>query len=374
MRGLFKCFLIWLLVLPEACSTSQPDKTIEIRSGSDTLVSLESDSVKLTISLLGGAIVGFQNKINAVNPFSWKQAGDMNAENVKKTTVLHGHFLCVGRWGLPTPGEQKLGMPSNGEPLNNWWKLESRKGNKELTMNCEAPLDGLAVKRNVYLSLSDPLFKVTETITNELPIGRISTIVQNVFFSTPFFDQNMLLNSNATFGYNQARVLPDPYKHEYRWPKAFIDTLKISTNDLSHFSTKFRYISSHIFSDSIGWVTAYCPKLKLLLGYAWKTSEYPWLHIRNEISYDKPSLHGLAIATTGLGENYAVEERLTTTFHSVRNFEFIDAKSTLTKTWYCFLVNLPQGYEKTVNVSFHNDQVILRVSNEHGLKEYKLVL
>ncbi len=367
LPGLFAFLLL-------ACGTaSKNSNNEESKPVLDTLVSLENNSFQLTFSLWGGALVKFQDKTAKINPFNWKQAKG-NVDDNQDNAILQGQYLSVGRWTLPTPGELKLGMPPNGEPVNNWWKLESKKGSVELNMNCEAPLDGYSITRNVVLSQSDPLFRVSETFTNDFSIGRVCTIVQNVVLTAPFFEESVNISTNATLGFNQELALPDLCEHEYRWPKAFIDTLQISTTDLSKFSNRFRYNSSLIFSDSIGWIAVYNPKLKLLLGYVWKTRDYPWLHIRNEVYYSKPDMHGLSFGTTGLDDRFSFEDRITTTFHKVRNFDFIDAKSTLTKTWYCFLINSPSGYEKVSDISFQDDRIVVQIATSLGTKEIKLGL
>jgi hypothetical protein len=374
MSILIKISIILYLLLILGCGSAKKETGTEINSKSDTIVSLENDSSKLSISLMGGSLISFQSKISPVNPFNWKETDNGSNTSNKSVMSAQGQFLSIGRWSLPTAGESKLGMPRNGEPANNWWKLESVKYGKELKMNCEAPLDGFLVSRSVVLSQSDPLFKVTETITNEFSIGRVCTIIQNLILSTPFFNPAMRLNCNASYGFNQDWGMPEPNVHEYKWPLAFIDTLKISTIDLSRFSTKFQYTSSFVFSDSIGWITAYNPKLKLLLGYVWKTNEYPWLHIKNEINYGKPDLHGISFGTTGLNDKYSFENRLTTTFHKVRNFDFIDAKSSLVKQWYCFMINLDEDLEQTLNVAVQNDRIFIKMATSKGFKEIKLTL
>lgn len=373
MNLLIKILFLLYLIFTLSCGSAKKESEVEINPKSDTLVSLENDSTKLTVSLIGGSLVGFQNKISLINPFNWKETDHGNSNNTNGAS-LQGQFLSVGRWALPTPGESKLGMPSNGEPANNWWKIESLKFGKELKMNCEAPLDGFLVSRSVVLSQTDPIFKVTETITNEFSIGRVCAVIQNLILNTPFFDPSIQLNCNASYGFNQEWALPDPCAHEYKWPRAYIDTLKISTIDLSKFSTKFKYTSSLIFSDSIGWITAYNPKLKILLGYVWRTNEYPWLHIRNEINFGKPDLHGISFGTIGLSDKYSFENRMITTFHKVKNFDFIDAKSSLIKQWYCFMISLNEDFEQTLSVVIQNDRVFLKIATSKRLKEVKLTL
>ena len=375
MNLIFKYILVLVVIILVGCRPFKTDNSkTEVSPKTDTLVSIENDSTKLTISLLGGSLVSFQDKSFKVNPYSWKENNKDTAENSKNSAVLQGQFLSFGRWMFPTPGESKLGMPVNGEPANNWWKLEPSKNSRELKMGCEAPLDGFSINRQVAMSQSSPIFKVTETIKNENSTGRATSIVQNIVLVPPFFEPSIVITSNASFGFNQLCVARNPENFEYQWPKAFIDTLKISTIDIGYYNNRFRYLSSHIFEDSLGWVTAYNPKLKLLLGYVWKTSEYPWIHFKNEANYERPFFYSIAFGTIGLSDKFSIEDRMTMTFHGVRNFDFVDAKSSIIKSWYCFFLSVPSGYQKMEGLSFFENQLILKMLTSSGRKEVKLVL
>lgn len=279
--------VVILIILTLGCKKISNNNSPDTQLKQDTLVSLENDQAKVTYSLLGGSLSEFQDKKSRFNPFTWKLSEEEMPENNKKGAVFQGHFLCVGRWGIPTSGEVKLGMPDNGESSNNWWKLDSKNAFNKLKMSCEAPLDGFTITREVMLSTVDPLMKVTETYTNDLSICRTMTIVQHSAIGPPFFDKDLIINSNATYGFNQDLVQYGLSKHEYVWPKIYMDTLNIATIDITKSSKKFQYTSTHIFSDSIGWVTAFNPSLKLMLGYTWKIKDYPWLTVWNGLKNEK---------------------------------------------------------------------------------------
>jgi hypothetical protein len=373
MNKLQKYSLVILVILPLGCKKNGKSNGPEIQPKSDTLISLENERVKLTYSLLGGALIEFQDKKSLVNPFTWKMDAEDMPENNKNGAVFQGHFLCSGRWGSPSSGESKLGMPDNGESSNNWWKPEGNNTALKLKMSCEALLDGFSINRSVILSQKYPLIKVIETFTNDLSICRTNTILQHATVGPPFFDKNLIVNTNATFGFNHSFLSKGVTKYEYLWPNAITDTLKISPIDLRR-SQKVQFISSHIFKDSIGWVTASNPNLNLMLGYAWKSMDYPWFNLWNGLQKDNYWAKGLLFGTTGLGDKSSCEERLTETFHGFKNFEVIDAKESRSKYYYCFLISIPENYEQTLNVIFENDLINIKIKTSYGIKEYKLTL
>jgi hypothetical protein len=364
--------IILSAVLFSFCSPHEKEPITEVIS-KDTLAFLENDTIKVTLSLFGGAIVSVHEKTSCINPLSWKLTDSQMPENNRKGAVFQGHYLSLGRWGCPTPGETKQGMPHNGEPSNNWWKLTSKKSDKYLMMSCDAPLDGMSINRKVVLSSIDPLFKVYETFNNELNIGRITTIVQCATIGAPFLDSTIIINTNATFGFNQKLMSSDILKYEYKWPIAFVDSAKNSIN-LSHNNYKSDYSSSHIFEDTIGWTTSVNPKMNLLLGYTWKVSDYPWLHIYNGLKNGKLFIKGIEFATTGLGDTLSYEKRILSTFHGVKNFDFVDAKANITKTYFCYLVHFNGKYKSTINVSFDSNTVTLKILTSKGIQEFNLTM
>lgn len=375
MKGCLRYLLFVPVFAFFACQSSnkKDNNHLETQSKSDTLVTLENDSVKLSFSLLGGSLVDFESKSRKVNPFLWKDESKDSLYNSQKTnTLLQGQFISFNRWEKPTPGEIKQGMPANGELAYNWWKLDQHRKDGSIQMSCEAPMDGFSIVRNVTLSNTDPIFKVTETITNENPVGRLTCMAHNICFVAPFFDPAMIVNSNASAGFNQMLETSANIRHEYQWPNAFTDSLKISTVNISSYSTRFSYLSSHIFSDSVGWVTIYNPRLKLLLGYIWKTVDYPWIHFKNELAFGKPHYQGFSFGTAGFSDKFSNAERIANQFHQVKSFEFIDAKSSLAKGWYCFFVSLPGGYEKTISLQFSDISVSLKYMSFSGVKDVKL--
>ncbi|MDP4208976.1 MAG: hypothetical protein Q8928_09195 [Bacteroidota bacterium] len=362
---------ILFLLLMVACNQGPSEKASVDTVSDDTLVVLHNDTVKLSVSLQGGAFVEFQHKNNPVNPFNGVTVpGDYSKD--KKDFFIRGQFICLGRWGKPTNGESKLGMPFNGEPANNLWKLERLKKKRILEMSCEAPLDGQFIYRTVELSESSPLFKVTETVTNELSVWHVNTMVQSLTLAPPFQSEKFVLNTNATYGFNQALAFHSLFKYEYTWPEAYSDTLQLATIDLSHNTSVIRYTSSHIFSDTVGWITAASPENKLMLGYIWKTKDYPWLWVKNDVDGRDMWVKSFGFSTTGMGADFKPEETLSAIFRGVTNAEVVDAKDKVTKSYYCFLIKIPANYEKTLKVMFNKQGLSISILTSWGVRRYKL--
>src|SRR6478736_3595198 len=113
-------------------------------------ISLENDACHVTIESFGGAITGFQLKDAAeINPLSFAFTQEQMPENNRKGAPYRGHFLCAGRWGLPSEGEIKSGLPNHGEAANIEW--QTAKDNHGISMQTTAGKEGLHIERTIEL-------------------------------------------------------------------------------------------------------------------------------------------------------------------------------------------------------------------------------
>ena len=101
-------------------------------------ICLHNPASSLTVDLSGGAITDFHLKDEAcINPLSFEFSKDQMPVNNKTGAPYRGHFFCVGRWGLPSEGEIKSGIPNHGEIANiGWTKKEN--SNEKLIMEATA--------------------------------------------------------------------------------------------------------------------------------------------------------------------------------------------------------------------------------------------
>ena len=345
-----------LLLAIGSCNTPVKKSALETQSDQDTLLVLHNDSVTLSISRFGGAIVDFHFNNQQLNPLDWKVLPNDMPENNQKGAPFQGHFLCIGRWGSPTEGEKRAGIPHNGEPSNRWWKKDSLLLSGMLRMSVNAPLEQWQVNRRIKLYQNQACFEVEETLNNLLNSGRFTTIVQHATLGGTFLDESVLVNSNAGAGFNQNLISKSLSGFEYQWPIAYVDSLK-NTIDLTKSNDSNGYVSTHVIDGEIGWATAANPGKRLLIGYVWKTSDYPWLHIWHGIKDGKLWAKGLEFGTTGLGDTFSPESMAALTFHGRNNNLFVDAKSSVTKKYVCFIMRIPENFSGVNSISFDKNQI-----------------
>ncbi|MDZ7402138.1 MAG: hypothetical protein ONB37_18425 [candidate division KSB1 bacterium] len=343
-------FVIMLLVQPSLAGDNCQSKLLQ----SDTLVMLQNDQVLVTFSLWGGALIDFHFHDQGTNPFTWRLSCEEMPLNNRGGAPFQGHFICLGRWGSPSLGEIRCGIPHNGEPANRWWKLTNRHGQHEVHLSVEAPLEQFILQRSIRLSPDQSWFGVTEKLINQQNSGRLIVLMQHATFGAPFLSESVVIDCNATHGFNQSLILIDPDNYHYRWPMGLADTLG-TPMDLRRSDGQIGYVSTHIIEEDYGWATAANPKMNLLVGYVWKRSDYPWLHIWHGLKDGRLWAKGIEFGTTGLGDTFSPEDRLRHQFHGVTHFEFLDAQAAVEKKYLCFLLKIPADFQQVRSVSLSDN-------------------
>ncbi len=318
-------------------------------------VRLESATAVLAIDLGGGSIVDFHLP-GGMNPLRWIGPGDED-----KPFRPMAHFLCLDRWGPPSDAEARNGMPFHGEAARVEWnqlgKTAHLGGRLVVTMQATLPLAGLDVRRTVGLSESAAVFSVSETVTNRNKLSRIYNMVQHATIGPPFLDETTVVDSNAGKGFMQSSPLPNPEVPEIRWPEAIKNGKPVDLRSLT--TDPDPNVTSFVIDGDIGWVTATNAAKELLIGYIFKTADYPWLNIWRHVQNGKPFARGLEFGTTGLHQPFVVLlgkprilERPT--------FAFLDAGESVTRVYTAFLMKVPRDFAGVNQVLYREGRIVVQ--------------
>ena len=334
-------------------------------SRSDDKLVLRNQTAQVSIAHDGGGIVELRFRDNSTNPLNWEITPDLETKPPGKP-YLRGHFLCLDRWGAPSQAEIDNGVPFHGEaPRIVWQAARTRPDSLQGTMRCALPLAGLRVRRTVELHATSAVLKVTEEVTNINKRGRIFNMVQHPSIAPPFLDETTLVDSNAAHGFWQDGSLPVSPESADLWPKVAIDGRPVDLRRLHGAKDTTRSdVSSFVFNESnkFGWVTACNPGKGLMLGYLWKTDEYPWLNIWRYIHDGKVAARGLEFGTTGLHQPFPTLVK-THQILSRSLFEYVDANQTIGKSYAVFLLKIPDDYRGVAGVSYSTGRLQVK---EHG--------
>lgn len=331
------------------------DKTTK----TDTVVKMGNSKIELMVNLNGGSYFDFHLKDLPVNPISWR--GSKPGE-----LMFMGHFVCFDRWGPPSVAEKANGFRHHGEVNTQSWKLLAAPQIKDSTstcsMMCQLPMAGLQLTRNIEISVDEPVFFVTEEIKNLNKNGRMFNIVQHVSIAPPFLDKSTLFDNNSLQGFedrgdgslNQDETI-------LKWPQADHNGEKVN---LRQFEGDWPNVSSFVYSqnDKYGWVTACNPSKKLMLGYIWKTENYPWINFWRSMENGVPMAFGMEFGTTGLHEPFPVVAKKGKIFgHNI--YAFIDANEVISKSFTAFLAKIPEDYKGVEKIDITDSLFIIKEKN-----------
>ena len=326
---------------------------------------LSNSVASLSVDLFGGALTDFHLFDGELNPLTFRfSKGEMPANN-KEGAPYQGHFLCLGRWGEPSPGEKRAGLPDHGQFANQMWQV--RQANPYyLSMYAESKWEGLKVDREIRLDKGAAVFHTLEAITNINPLGRLYNIVQHPSIARPFLKPSTKVFCNADKGFHYA-CYKAPGEAMSQWPQGINPDRTLT--DLS----KSENASSGVYSfiveqkDEWGWITAYTPEYRLLLGYLWRRSDYPWINVWRDYHDGEIRYRGLEFGTSGIHQHFGEILRTgNTRLFDEPVFEYIDAGQVIQKEYLAFLhqVDEPVRGIKSIHLTGGNIIIDLEGGNK----------
>jgi hypothetical protein len=231
----------------------------------------------------GGSFVSFRLKDQNLNPLRWLGPADQNVVNRPMA-----HFLCLDRWGAPSEAEIASGMFFHGEAARVAWKADGKGGTSSKMSAVTA--DGESSRSNAKRGL-DSRAALLERSRNGHQSQRAGQVVQHgaaCDHRAAFLDETTVVDSNAGRGFMQSSPLPNPEEPSVQWPNAAKDGRSV---DLRHLrDDPMPNVVSYVIDQPLGWVTASTAKQGLLIGYLWKTSEYPWFNAWRHVDDKHPAL------------------------------------------------------------------------------------
>lgn len=329
-----------------------------------TRLVLKGSVATAAFTLQGGGLVEFRLNESSVNPVNWEVAQN-SPPNKAEQPRPQGHFLCLDRWGAPSKSELAKGIPFHGEAPHVSWQIKqlptTNSNQMSAVMTCALPLAGIEVERNIVLETNSTAIVVIENVKNISRLGRLYNMVQHPTIAPPFLDDSTVVNSNAEFGFSQQGHIPDSKQEAHRWPQM---RLGDEVADLSHFSAASLTgtsteansdVSSFVFADDVkfGWVTAMHSKSRLLLGYYWRTADYPWLNIWRFRKGNSVLARGLEFGTTGYHQPFPILLKQ----HKILGrglYEYLDADETHARSYVAFVAPIPEDLHGVESIS-HSD-------------------
>lgn len=129
-------------------------------------------------------------------------------------------------------------------------------------------------------------------------------------------------------------------------------------------------VCSFVIEEEFGWVTATSPTTNLLVGYLWRSKEYPWLSAwRNSDNCGAPAARGLEFGTTGVHQPFADLAAVPAVLDRP-TYSYLDAGASHTRSYCMFLcpvegARLRAGVNKAAYAPDRGELVLTGMHGEH---------
>jgi len=323
---------------------------------------IENDGMRVTVTAEGGHVSEILHKQTGINPLwipPWpsiepstysleKHPEYGNDAESKLLSGLMGHNLCLDLFGGPSPEEAAAGMTVHGEASIARYKISFTE--KELNASCDLPAAQLHFERRIRLEGQCVLF--AETVENVSILDRPIAWTEHVTLGPPFLEKGVTqFRAPGSKGHTLST------KQDFDWPVAARkdgakDDLRVYTNAPE--SGTFDSVLMDPHRDR-AFFFAFHPRNKVLFGYVWNRSDFPWLGQWTE-NYERklPPWSGRTL-TKGMefGASPVAESRRQMierhTLFSVPAYRWIPAKTKLHAEYCAFITvadSIPNSLEE----------------------------
>jgi hypothetical protein len=274
----------------------------ETRFRNRRAVSIENDRVRLTVLVEGGHIAELLDKKTQVNPLwqpPWPTMEPSTYDLKKHPEYGHdsesrllsgimGHNLCLDLFGGPSDEEAAAGVGVHGEGSVVPYRIQVTE--RELTAAADLPLAGLRVERRIRLSVESPVARISETVENLNATDRPIAWTQHVTLGPPFVEPGKTefrapgtRSKTAENDFSGGKGYM-PIGADFDWP--YVPKLGGGLVDMRRYvnlpvSAAF---TTHLLDPhrEQAFFVAWSPSVRVLTGYVWKRSDFPWLGIWEE--------------------------------------------------------------------------------------------
>lgn len=275
---------------------------------------VSNENLTVTVTVEGGHIARILHKQSGINPLwtppwptlepsKWTLAQHPEYGNDSEAKLLcgiMGHNLCFDLFGSPSPEEAAAGMTVHGE--SSVVPYEITEAANALTLRAKFPQAQTAFERKIELRADTVL--ITETAENLSACDRPSAWTQHVTLGPPFLERGVTqFRAPGT----RSKVIEADFAGAdgkqitgavFDWP--FCPKRGGGQIDLRVYESaaKSAGFTTHLMDPhrEHAFFVAFHPKTKLLFGYVWKRTDFPWLgrweenHSRNAPPWNGQSL------------------------------------------------------------------------------------
>ena len=284
-----------------------------------------------------------------------------------------GHLLNFPTFGNPSESEAEAGLGAHGEALAVEWKKERADSNREgvsLWYSAHLPKTQYNVGRKLTLPATETVLYIEEWVENLTAFDRPIHWVEHVTFGPPFVEPGKtVLDVSATKGEVRRDGGPGDTLQSgpVVWPRGTsLEGQPVSLRAMQtkpHAGTYYALLMDP--QKEMAYFTMYHQDYRVLIGYIWRTADYPWIGDWQENRSNEPApwerqvvARGMEFGTTPFGGpmEQVVEEG---SLYGVPLYRWIGSRQRLTTRYVAFLAEIPEGFHGVEDLQLADGQITI---------------
>jgi hypothetical protein len=342
-------------------------------------ITLSNDKLELTLMVKGSTLasVVLKDDSEKLNPL-WNPL--RMARELGRPVRFDGGaglFVCVDGFGPVSPEEKAAGLPMHGEAHAQMFDVKSgREGTRtSVTMRAKLPIVQEVFTRTFRVVDGESVISVESELENQLGFDRPVNWAEHATIGSPFLESGVTVvdlsgSRSRTRPYDQMEngqsIRRLASGKDFIWPLApglngqAIDLRQTPENPhyLDHATTLLDP------NRELEWTTALNTKRRLLIGYIFRRSEYPWLQYWGNYPPTEKFSRGMEFGT----QPFDVPRReavSTGTMFGTPTYRWLPAKSKITTRFVVFYTRVPEGMQRVDDVRIENREIVVEDQSAH---------
>jgi hypothetical protein len=288
---------------------------------------------------------------------------------------ITGHNLCLDFFGSPSEEEARQGLSIHGEaPSLRWRKADAdvRRQEVRLKLAVRLPVAQLRFERELTLRQGEAVAYFRETVKNERKIDHFFHWTQHVTLGPPFLEAQA---SSVWIPALRGRTYPHGYEgkellessRDFKWPRAPGVGRKVVDLTQPFIRRGKGFVATALLNPAreIGYIAAVNREARLLFGYCFRRSDFPWVVTWEENrTRGYPPWNGRCQAR-GLefGSTPFPLPRREAFAHgplfATPHFSMVPARGSRAVDYLCFLAVVPRDFADLRELRVTHDEILL---------------
>jgi hypothetical protein len=357
-----------LLILATACCVAAQTKTTW---NDNPAFTLSNGLIEVTVLPAGATmtsvtLAGEKDKINPLwDPVRFaRESGTPFRGNPANV----GHFLCVDGFGGTSKEEQAAGLPGHGEAVRRTFDMKDWKnqnGVQTLVLETELPIVQEQLIRTFETREGENLVYVRSQLRSLTGFDRPLVWAEHATIGSPFLEAGVTVvdapvKTAQTRPYTEQRQRRLTSGQDFTWPMAPLAAGKtvdlraapVTLGSGDHTTQLMDSSRTHAYA------TAIHPDKRLIVGWVWRTADFPWLQNWENYPATGKLARGLEFST----QPYDIPRRQAVDMHEMLGgptYQWLPARSTVEKSFALFYVAAPEGMKKVSDLRVEKGQIVI---------------